>query len=395
MALGAQRIWRTASLATASVVLPLSLYACGSSSSHVASPCSSSAGKNETLIIDGAAVASGWAQASDPDLVNIGNQWYIFFTSVEDPGGSPKLNILAARLPPGVSLDADAGYWEILGSGTPIKIVSAGSTGEWDSGAAETAKFVEGYDNSAGQLVQRIYYTGWEAGSPGNYAIGFAQYNSGIWVKHPTPTLEGELPFEKLGPSTILGDQSVYYAPGPGANGAGGTWHMFYQATTDSPYLRTVLIHAESSDGVNWPTANRSMVATSPPQTSDLAPNGPYHVDVFDYNGRFYLLGWLPGAAPGYTTQGLFLTASSSLPGNVGDGDFRTWQPLLYDKFGPGWRTLNITSASLENHTLGLFGSTVEIENGRFYLFYHGVRRQDGIEFASIGRAHITPACIP
>ena len=180
----------------------------------------------------------------------------------------------------------------------------------------------------------------------------------------------------------------MIYVPGP--NGGPGLWHLYYQAMTDYPSVRIVTVHASSSDGVNWPAQNRSILPTKPPAPSAVLPGGPYSIDVTVINGRYYFVGWLPNASDA-SSQGLWLT-SSSTPDGTAAGDFSTWVPLLYDNNGTWWHSAD--TATLAAHEAGLVAPTLVYDNGVLWLYYSGVRKDAGGLWTSLGRAIVDPSVL-
>ena len=372
----------------------------------------------ETLIFDGKSMPLGAAQASDPALNLDSSRWQVLFTTVKwapscAVNGSWVYQIrqTAAVLPSGQSLGGSS--WQVLanGAGGFSEYIQPGPPGSWDADAIESPKIVTGYDPVTKAAVTRIYYTGWRrvpvatdaVGCPvfgyTDWKIGMAQWNAGLqrWVKHAGPVLTAAQPWEQThyypsgGPPVaygFLGDQTVIYVPGP--DGRPGLWHLYYQAMTDSPSARLVTVHASSSDGVNWPAQNRSILPTKPPAPSALLPGGPYSIDVTVINGRYYFVGWLPNASDS-SSQGLWLTSSSTPDGSAA-GDFSTWVPLLYDNNGTWWHSAD--ASTLASHEAGLVAPTLVYDNGVLWLYYSGVRKDaDGL-WTSLGRAIVDPSVL-
>jgi hypothetical protein len=326
---------------------------------------------------------AGWIQATDPDLTQIGGTWYMFLTSITG-GAAFKLNLIAATLPAGMSLGAPVTNWQVLKSaGQVIPIVSPSTdSGVWDFDATEAAKFVIGYDNTLGQLVQRIYFTGWKRYTDGHsdYRIGYSQWSGTAWISQPNPVLTGSLNWEVFSGYSFVGDQAVLYVPGTGPDGAGGTWHMYYNANS----MGSVVVgHATSTDGVSWPPANRSILNSKPPFPSSSLPSGPYHPDVSKIGGVYVFVGWIPSPETPQN-QGLW-AAISSTPDGSGTADFRDWRFLLPEDNGTPWHG---PSTGTSHVTTGLFGSTIKQDSdGNLWLYYHGVRRENGTMISGLGRA--------
>ncbi|MCX6624282.1 MAG: hypothetical protein NTY38_25105, partial [Acidobacteria bacterium] len=281
----------------------------------------------------------------------------------------------------------------------------------WDQDAIETPKIVSGYDPVRGKTVTRIYYTGWRRIQTGtdsygcpvydhqDWKIGMAEWSpaSNQWTKRSAPVLQGANSWELMHylkadgtPATysVIGDQTVIYVPG--LRGGPGTWHMYYQTITDSPMLQAFIVHAVSTDGVNWPASGRAILQTHPPSPNATLPGGPYSIDVTFINGRYYFVGWLPNANDA-NKQGLWMV-SSSTPDGSANGDFTKWVPLVYDANGTWWHSAD--PESLASHTAGLVAPTLVNENGTYWLYYHGVRRDaDGL-WTSLGRVQVNQTAL-
>ncbi|TET36814.1 MAG: hypothetical protein E3J72_07715 [Planctomycetota bacterium] len=338
----------------------------------------------------------GWFHAGDPDLVKLGDQWFMFFTSITFDNARMELHTLAATLPPGDGLGSDVSNWTIMddGNGSVLSVISPGpNPGDWDHDAIETPNYIRGYDNTAGQWVERIYYTGWR-NLPGNdsvlytdddlydYRIGCVEWDGNAWAKHPSnPVLTGANAWELFYGLGFLGDQALHYEPGPGPGGEGGVWHMWYQAVnSETPSLAVVSIHATSSDGITWLAGDREKMPQSGPYATAFLPNGPYYCDMEELDGGYHFCGWVP-ANDDPELQGLYVVESSTLDGSA-PGDFTNWHLLVKEMNGTYWHD----SAEDPTGEEGLFGSTLKRDGGELWLFYHGAAYRDGGYIASIGR---------
>ncbi|PIU00594.1 MAG: hypothetical protein COT74_04390 [Bdellovibrionales bacterium CG10_big_fil_rev_8_21_14_0_10_45_34] len=332
---------------------------------------------DETLIFDGKSLTGGWTTATDPDVFKIGDTWFMLFTSIKD--WPIKLYIVLAKLPSGNTLDSTADKWTIL---TEVLSPSIDSNA-WDARAVETPKYVKGYDHSQGKWVDRIYYTGWREDSAiRNYQIGYAEYDGSIYVKHPTPVLSAAKSWEYFNGKSFLGDQTVYFDVSDSSSGPEGTWHMFYQVTS-SELADTVLVHATSADGTIWPEANRSIVSAVSSFHSSKPSPGPFHVDVFRHANKNYLVGWSPATSK-LSKQGIWaLRFTQNGNGSVTSDNF--WTFLLGENNGTSWHDSGLETSL--THETGLFGSTLVEENGKLWLFYHGVSKRNGENVGSIGKA--------
>lgn len=325
----------------------------------------------ETAIIETKNLPKGWAIASDPELVKFGDRWWMFFNSMQlDFKKKLPIHILSASLPKGVPLSAPANAWTV----SPYPVISPGPKGSWDERTVETPKYVRGYDATAKQWVQRLYYAGWPVQKNGkkDYHIGFSQWDDSAqkWLKRPDPVMTGDQPWERLNGSSFIGDQSLYYQPGNGAGGADGIWHMWYQAVSnDKKYRGIYLVHVTSRDGINW--GSKKIMTHKVPFATKETQTGPFHIDVFVKGGYFYFTGFLYNHKD-LSKQGLWITRSRT-PDGSGKGDFSEWHPLIFENNGVHWHDAGLESSRC--HATGLFSSTLKEENGTFWLFYHGYFR--------------------
>lgn len=307
-----------------------------------------------------------WVNAGDPCVVRRGQQWWMFFTSMDLRTG--KLSILTATLPRGVPLSLPM-RWKL--STQPVLQPSAGA---WDSQATETACLAAGIDPIRPfRAVERLYYTGWSAPANGkfSYNLGCAEWTGGRWVKQAGPLFDPLLEWETDPQSgSLLGDQSVLYDPDR------RQWVMFYQV---SAHGKTILAVATSDDGLRWPASRRKPVSWGPPNPPNgSVPGGPYHVDVTRDKDRYVFVGWLPQAL--LDQQGLWSTSARGLEPQI-DTDFFVWTPLLKERGGPSWmspgpddQALAATQILQAEHQIGLFGSDYVVgENGTRWLFFHAV----------------------
>ena len=325
---------------------------------------------DETLIIGSENLPKGWAVASDPELVKFGNRWWMFFNSIElDFAKGLPIHVLAASLPPGEPLSAGPEKWTVH----EAPVISPGPNGSWDDHTIETTKHVFGYDATAGKFIGRLYYVGWPTQKNGekNYQISFAQWDEERrqWIKHGRPVLTGTERWEQMNGTSFIGDQSVYYEPGRGRNGADGTWHMWYQAVSKPQDGGVSLVHATSKDGVAW--GNKQRLTHKVPFASQFVKTGPFSLDVLVKDGRYYFAGFLYNQQD-LLKQGLWITRSST-PNGAAPGDFTQWHPLIFENNGVKWHDSGLESSKC--HATGLFAPTLRDENGKVWMFYHGYYR--------------------
>jgi hypothetical protein len=186
---------------------------------------------------------------SDPDVVLIGNQWWMIFAS--GPAFPRALAPVAAYLPPGASLSTSTTYpsdpngWHLVGAQangqgyTPPVSASASS---WDAVAAETPSIDVGPDG-----VVSIYYAGHNAGQTA-FQIGLmSNFANGQATGNPNPVMSAQQPWEfSSGLGAVL-EQSARWMPQL------NKWIMYYTAGAwwANPPDNT-LARAESTDGVHW-----------------------------------------------------------------------------------------------------------------------------------------------
>jgi hypothetical protein len=188
---------------------------------------------------------------SDPDIVLIGNQWWMIFAS--GPAFPRALGPVAAYLPPGASLATTTTYpsdpngWHLVGAqpngqGTTPPI--SPSANSWDAVAAETPSVDVGPNGSV-----NIYYSGHNAGQTA-FQIGLLQNfntSTGQATGLTNPVMSAVKPWEfSSGLGAIL-EQSVRWMPQL------NKYIMYYTAGAwwASPPDNT-LAYAESTDGINW-----------------------------------------------------------------------------------------------------------------------------------------------
>jgi hypothetical protein len=348
---------------------------------------------NETPIITNEELPQNWAVASDPELVKFGDQWFMFFNSIQlDFKKGLPIHVLAASLPKGETLSANRKKWTVH----PYPVISPGEKGSWDSHTIETTKYVYGYDVTARKWVGRLYYVGWPAqkNKQKAYQISFVQWHEQQrkWLKYGKPVISATEPWEKLNGSSFIGDPSAYYEPGKTQNSENGTWHIWYQAVSKQKDGGISLAHITSKDGINWSHKNR--MTHKVPFNTQFVKTGPFSVDVFVKDGYFYFSGFLYNHQD-LSKQGLWITRSTTPDGSAPE-DFNTWHPLIFENNGVKWHDSGLISSKC--HVTGLFAPSLREDNGKVWVFYHGYFRTGKIKnpctdhsknSGTIGRAEI------
>jgi len=214
------------------------------------------------VIFDGSKLKTGiygvnkWEAVGDPDLILIGNQWWMFFAA--GPGPGRPVEYFSAYLPPGASLETYTTYpsdpkgWHILGAqpdgkGSPVALIPAPAAGGWDAAGAETATVARGPD---GEVT--LFYSGYSDSPYSGHPMKLGRLNSisnGIGVPDPhNPILSATTAWEEYpkGVGELL-EPTVRYLP------RSKKWIMYYTAGAwwGKP-PNNELAYADSNDGIHW-----------------------------------------------------------------------------------------------------------------------------------------------
>jgi hypothetical protein len=188
---------------------------------------------------------------SDPDIVLIGNQWWMIFAT--GPSSTRAIQPFAAYLPPGASLSTTTTYpsdpngWHLVGAqangqGIAIPVSPNPGTNGWDQIAAETPSVDVGSDGTVS-----IYYSGHNAGQT-PFQIGLMTgFTNGQATGDPNPVMTALEPWEFSSGLSALLEQSVRWMPQL------NKYIMYYTAGAwwASPPDNKIA-YAESTDGINW-----------------------------------------------------------------------------------------------------------------------------------------------
>jgi hypothetical protein len=208
---------------------------------------------------------------SDPDIVLIGNQWWMIFAT--GPGDIRAIEPFAAYLPQGASLSTATTYpsdpngWHLVGAqadGNGIATPISPTPSSWDFVAAETPSADVGSDGTVS-----IYYSGHNSGQTA-FQIGImTDFNNGKATGDPNPVMSAQEPWEFSSNLGALLEQSVRWQPQL------NQYLMYYTAGAwwASPPDNT-LAYAESVDGINW--ENRQKLDFDPSYyNQDFVYNAP------------------------------------------------------------------------------------------------------------------------
>jgi hypothetical protein len=188
---------------------------------------------------------------SDPDIVLIGNQWWMIFAT--GPGSTRAIQPFAAYLPPGASLATSTTYpsdpngWHLVGAqadgkGTAIPVSPTVGTDGWDQIAAETPSVDVGPKGAVS-----IYYSGHNAGQT-PFRIGLMRnFANGQATGDPNPVLAAKESWEYAAHLSAVLEQTARWMPQL------DKWIMYYTARAwwANPPNNT-LAYAESKDGITW-----------------------------------------------------------------------------------------------------------------------------------------------
>ncbi|MGD0730848.1 MAG: hypothetical protein ABR956_06265 [Terracidiphilus sp.] len=208
-------------------------------------------------IFDAALIGSGvygvnnLIAVSDPDIVLIGNQWWMIFATGPVPPRA--IQPFAAYLPPGASLSTSTTYpsdpngWRLVGAqangqGAAVPVSPNPGANGWDELAAETPSVNVNPDGTVS-----VYYSGHNAGQT-PFQIGLmTDFSNGSAYGDPNPVATAEEPWEFSSGLPALLEQSVRWEPQL------NKFVMLYTAGAwwASPPDNTIA-YADSTDGVNW-----------------------------------------------------------------------------------------------------------------------------------------------
>jgi hypothetical protein len=153
---------------------------------------------------------------SDPDIVLIGNQWWMIFAT--GPGYTA-IEPFAAYLPPGASLATSTTYstdpngWHLIGAnvsgaGISVPVSPFPSQLGWDVIAAETPSVDVGADGSVS-----IYYSGHNAGQTAFQVGLMTNFSNGSATGDPNPVMSAVQPWEFSNGLGAILEQSVRWMP--------------------------------------------------------------------------------------------------------------------------------------------------------------------------------------
>ena len=198
---------------------------------------------------------------SDPDIVLIGNQWWMIFAT--GPGPIRDIEPFSAYLPPGASLATTTTYpsdpngWHIVGAlpngqGQAVPVAPNPSPLGWDVVAAETPSAFVGPGGAT-----TIFYSGHNAGQTAFQIGQMTNFSNGLATGNANPVMSAEKSWEFTNDLGAVSEQAVEWMPQLNEYimyyTAGGWW-----ATPP----QNKIAFAESTDGINW--VHRTKVGFSP-----------------------------------------------------------------------------------------------------------------------------------
>jgi len=246
----------------------------------------------------GAPVGHDYYNLSDPCVVKVGEEFYMWYTSSGVTAGIP-VNHCSISL--AVSLDGIS--WEKRGSGPVLDA----DPGAWDAYAVETACVV--LDGADAERPFKMWYAGRTKdvkGDPG-YDIGYAWSADGMaWTKHPSPVL-------KRGSG---GAWDNYFLEGPTVVMDDGSFKMWYaamDAVADGQASdgKVCIGYAESVDGVEWERSGAPVLSVGGPGAWDsVTVQDPC---VIERDGRYFM--WYGGKSDDVRNYGQRIGFASSSDG--------------------------------------------------------------------------------
>lgn len=283
-------------------------------------------GRNKVKLFDtdeGFGEITNIRAVADPDVVKIGDQWWMFLGAPGDrstEGQVPKVNLFSATLPPLEPLSSTK--WSLTTSPdgkVAIPLVELPADGAWDSCGLHTPAYARGWDPTVnegeGGWRERIYYCGQPTPDlSGPLAIGFLEWNGSRWVRQSDEPA--------FAPSEDWEENNVWE---PLVNYHDGKWRLWYTARPAGMLSSDQTIgYAESSDGrTNW--SKRKIV-------------WPVADSVFDHevlpaNDRFEMvIARRCFTGPSYTPDAGLWWLSSDLP----SGDREDWTEKPVRILDPG-----------------------------------------------------------
>jgi hypothetical protein len=188
---------------------------------------------------------------SDPDIVLIGNQWWMVWAN--GPGPTRAIEPYMAYLPAGASLStttvypADPNGWHIVGAnstntGKGVPVAPTPSPAGFDVVAAETPSADVGPDGTVS-----VYYSAHNE-PPTTFQIGLmSNVVNGAGTGDPVPAMVPQQPWEFADGLGAILEQSVRWMPQL------NKFIMYYTAAAwwDNPPTNHIA-YAESTDGITW-----------------------------------------------------------------------------------------------------------------------------------------------
>ncbi len=307
------------------------------------------------LIGSGAYGVNNLIAVSDPDIVLIGNQWWMIFAT--GPVLPRDIQPFAAYLPPGASLSTSTTYpsdpngWRLVGAqangqGTAVPVSPNPGTNGWDELAAETPSVNVNPDGTVS-----VYYSGHNSGQT-PFQIGLmTDFSNGTAYGDPNYVATAEEPWEFSSGLPALLEQSVRWEPEL------NKYVMLYTAGAwwASPPDNTIA-YADSTDGINF--VNRQ----------ELGFPVSYYNQDFLYNpiySRYEMVVSNDPTGAGGANSRNIVWRDAAAP----NATFSNWQNevtlLQYDApNAAAWYNSGILSPSVK------YGNLPGEEN-RIYVFFH------------------------
>lgn len=263
-----------------------------------------------------------------------------------------------------VPFDADTDDWDLdrsalLANISETPIVTRPEAPAWDSHRIESPSYVEGYDATNEETVQRIYYVGGDtAGSEGPFEIGFLQWDpvEEKWERHGDPVITATEDWEDWegGDAFVLEPSVIYDAA------LDPPWRMLYTAGDELN-----LAYADSQDGITW--GNKAIFFASevfPAWSCDWAKVGDHYELITSTISK-----------PGTLARARCETPSSTF------ADWSEFETLLEGDSGQAW------------HGNWVYGPAIHVGDDpeEVWVYFTGRDQHWGETHPHIGRFQVVP----
>lgn len=157
---------------------------------------------------------------------------------------------------------SDGKLWTTIGS---QPVLTPGNYNSWDSYSVAVQCVIK--DNN----IYKMYYSGWNDhpySSSWNIGVAFSE-NGMVWTKHPQPVLSEQNKYFRLGLTSVIKHDSIYYG-----------YLGYHNSTSTQLFIGA----ATSPDGINWSYYNNNPILSP---DIPWEGNGIFYPSVIYENGTF------------------------------------------------------------------------------------------------------------